>query len=69
MTQLINQGYLEIAFHENNKLKLTPFAKEVLFKGKKVALANLVEAEKVLKEQKVKTEPLLDNNFQSKIPL
>jgi ATP-dependent DNA helicase RecQ len=55
ITQLINQGYLEIAFHESNKLKLTEFAKDVLFHGKKVSLANLVEAEKVLEEKKKKT--------------
>lgn len=69
MTQLINQGYLEIAFHENNKLKLTPFAKEVLFKGKKVALANLVEAEKVLKEQKVKTPKASKNSLFERLRL
>lgn len=63
ITQLINQGYLEIAFHENNKLQLTPFAKEVLFNGKKVALANLVEVEKVQKEQKTKTTKASKNSL------
>lgn len=51
ITQLINLGYLEIAFHENNKLKLTEFAKDVLFNSKKVDLANLVEATEVLEAQ------------------
>jgi ATP-dependent DNA helicase RecQ len=37
--QLINQGLLEIAFHENNHLKLTPQSHEVLFKDRKVELA------------------------------
>ncbi len=55
VTQLVNLGYLEIAFHENNKLKLTEFAKDVLFHGKKVDLANLVEVEEHVVEQKVKT--------------
>ncbi len=57
ITQLINLGYLEIAFHENNKIKLTDFAKDVLFNGKKVDLANLVAAEKekeVLKKKQPK---------------
>lgn len=44
--QLINQGYLEIAFHLNNKLKLTERSKKVLFEGEKVKLANLLEFEK-----------------------
>ncbi|OIQ28519.1 MAG: ATP-dependent DNA helicase RecQ [Bacteroidetes bacterium MedPE-SWsnd-G2] len=36
--QVLNQGYCEIAFHENNALRLTNMAKEVLFNGKKVLL-------------------------------
>ncbi|MFD2562195.1 DNA helicase RecQ [Aquimarina rubra] len=45
--QLINQGYLEIAFHLNNKLKLTSLSKKVLFEGEKVSLANLAEFDKL----------------------
>ncbi|PKV51022.1 ATP-dependent DNA helicase RecQ [Aquimarina sp. MAR_2010_214] len=44
--QLINQGYLEIAFHQNNKLKLTTLSRKVLFEGEKVSLAHLQEFEK-----------------------
>ena len=44
--QLINQGYLEIAFHEKNKLKTTSLARKVLFEQEKVELANLIELEK-----------------------
>lgn len=44
--QLINLGYLEIAFHQNNKLKLTPLAKKILFDKEKVSLANLKDLEK-----------------------
>lgn len=45
--QLLNQGVLQIYFHENGRLLLTPLAKKVLFKGKKVRLANLIrETEK-----------------------
>ncbi len=45
--QLINQGYIEIAFHLNNKLKLTELSKKVLFNSEKVKLANLAEFDKV----------------------
>ncbi|WP_109300681.1 DNA helicase RecQ [Aquimarina sp. AU474] len=44
--QLINQGYLEIAFHQNNKLKLTALSRKVLFEGERVSLAHLKELEK-----------------------
>ena len=39
--QMINQGVLEIRFHENGRLFLTPLAKKVLFENKKVRLANI----------------------------
>lgn len=39
--QMINQGILEIRFHENGRLLLTSLAKEILFKGRKVKLASL----------------------------
>ena len=38
LIQLINLGYCEIAFHQQNKIKLTAFAKKVLFEGEKVRL-------------------------------
>ncbi|MFV8328115.1 DNA helicase RecQ [Flavobacterium sp. ZS1P14] len=38
LIQLINLGYCEIAFHQQNKIKLTAFAKKVLFEGEKVQL-------------------------------
>ena len=41
--QLLNQGVLQIHFHENGRLLLTPFAKKVLFEGKKVRLANIIQ--------------------------
>lgn len=52
--QLINQGYLEIAFHQNNKLKLTSLSKKVLFEGEKVSLAHLKEFEKAKQAAVVK---------------
>lgn len=63
VTQLVNLGYLEIAFHEHNKLKLTEFAKDVLFHGKKVDLANLVEVENHIEEQKTKTTKATKNSL------
>lgn len=63
ITQLINLGYLEIAFHKNNKLKLTDFAKDVLFHSKKVDLANLIEAEKVQEEEKKKKPKASKNSL------
>jgi len=55
--QLINQGYIEIAFHDHNALKLTEFSKNVLFHGAKVSLTKPLDTlEKIghPKEQQVK---------------
>ncbi|WPR70685.1 DNA helicase RecQ [Flavobacterium sp. NG2] len=65
LIQLINQGYCEIAFHQQNKIKLTPLAHEVLFNGEKVQLTTVQKAtaEKVtIKESKVK--PKNDSLFE-----
>jgi ATP-dependent DNA helicase RecQ len=51
--QLINLGYCEIAFHQQNKIKLTPFAKKVLFEGEKVQLTTV---QKINKEKSEITE-------------
>jgi len=60
--QLINQGYLEIAFHQKNQLKLTALSKKVLFDKEQVSLAHLKEFEKTKEIQiknvaKTKTAP------------
>lgn len=39
--QLLNQGVLEIWFHEKGRLLLTPLAKSVLFEGATIQLAHL----------------------------
>ncbi|WP_124978959.1 DNA helicase RecQ [Nonlabens xiamenensis] len=39
LVQMINIGLLEIAFHEQNHLKITPQGKAVLFNGRQVELA------------------------------
>jgi ATP-dependent DNA helicase RecQ len=41
--QLLNQGVLEIWFHEGGRLLLTALAKQILFEGKKIKLATLVQ--------------------------
>ena len=59
LIQLINLGYIEIAFHDHNKLLLTPIAKNVLFEGEKVRLAaaHLTEIKKEpVASEKTKTE-------------
>ena len=51
--QLLNQGVLQIHFHEKGRLLLTPFAKKVLFEGKKVRLANIIQETEKVKTEKV----------------
>jgi len=43
LIQLINLGYCEIAFHQQNKIRLTSFAKKVLFEGEKVQLTTVLK--------------------------
>lgn len=52
MMQLINLGFLEVAYHQNNVLKLTELSKSILFEKKKVQLVqpNVAES-RVLKEK------------------
>lgn len=45
LIQLINLGYIEIAFHDQNKLQLTTLAKNVLFENEKVRLAHILQKE------------------------
>jgi len=44
--QLLNQGVLEIRFHENGRLMLTPLAHKILFEGQTILLANLIQKKK-----------------------
>jgi ATP-dependent DNA helicase RecQ len=58
LIQLINLGYCEIAFHQHNKILLTPFAKKVLFEGEKVKLTTVIKKvidKNEIKEVKAKT--------------
>ncbi|WP_456315432.1 DNA helicase RecQ [Pseudomonas shirazensis] len=52
LIQLINLGYCEIAFHQHNKILLTPFARKVLFESEKVKLTTVVK--KVINKEEIK---------------
>ena len=54
LIQLINLGYCEIAFHQQNKIRLTAFAKKVLFEGEKVQLTTVQKIN--IEKQEVKQE-------------
>ena len=58
--QLINQGMLEIAFHEHSHLRLTEFAKKVLFEKQKVFLAAVLDKAKV---KATKKAPIYLSNY------
>ncbi|EDM44407.1 ATP-dependent DNA helicase recQ [unidentified eubacterium SCB49] len=54
--QLLNQGVIQIWFHEKGRLVLTPQAKQILFEGKKIMLANLAkENAEIAKPKTIKT--------------
>lgn len=70
--QLINQGVLEIRFHEKGRLLLTPLAKGILFNGKKVKLATLqTKVKSVAKEtvNQAETEGLFDSLKQLRLSI
>lgn len=50
LIQLINLGYVEIAFHRKNHLQLTSVAKNVLFNGEKVQLAKVPDRKTNIKK-------------------
>ena len=56
MMQLINLGYLEVAYDANNVLRLTPLSHEVLFNKKKVELVRAQVAESRTKKAKEKAK-------------
>jgi len=62
--QLINQGFIEIAFHENSQLKLTDLAKGVLFKKQKVALAKVKIKTAVPKQKLGVSKPVANTLFE-----
>jgi ATP-dependent DNA helicase RecQ len=62
--QLLNQGVLEIWFHQGGRLLLTSQAKQILFEGKQIKLATLSKQQTKTKELKetsaVKTKELFE---------
>ena len=54
--QLINQGYIEIAFQFRNALHLTDFSKNVLFNGAKVSLTQPIVVVETIGNPKEKTK-------------
>jgi len=62
--QLLNQGVLEIWFHQGGRLLLTSQAKQILFEGKQIKLATLSKQQAKTKELKetsaVKTKELFE---------
>lgn len=64
LVQMINLGYLEIAFHQKNVLKLTQQAKEVLFNHKKVALTKPQENITPEKTAATKQKKVKDSLFE-----
>lgn len=71
--QLINLGYVEIAFHQNNHLQLTPGSKQVLFENEKVHLAHIPEfsetREKRAKTSGKKEDSLFENLRQLRLKI
>ncbi|MFH6967304.1 DNA helicase RecQ [Flavobacterium sp. FlaQc-28] len=66
LIQLINLGYCEIAFHQHNKILLTPFAKKILFEGEKVKLTTVVK--KVIDKNEIKeakAKPVKNSLFET----
>jgi len=64
--QLINIGYVEIAFHKHNHLQLTPLAKNVLFENAKVQLAHIPD-QKEIQETREKKSQKSDNSLFEKL--
>ncbi len=55
LEQLVNQGLMEIAYDDHNKVKLTPASRSVLFNGQKVQLVKAEVLQKRKEEEEAKT--------------
>ena len=55
--QLIQQGFLEVAYDQNSVLRLTEASKEVLFKARKVQLVKMAEVREQQEARKAKSKP------------
>lgn len=66
LIQLINLGYCEIAFHQQNKIRLTPLAKKVLFENEKVQLNTIKKSvPKQVEQETNKTKTVKNSLFES----
>ncbi|WP_438962423.1 DNA helicase RecQ [Nonlabens sp.] len=65
--QMINQGLLEIAFHEFNKLKLTPQAHAVLFEKQPVQLAVIPKPEELAARNAQATQEALPSTINKEL--
>lgn len=65
LIQLINLGYIEIAFHDHNKLQLTPGARKVLFEKEQVKLAHIQKVETVKEPSPTKNQPTQKGLFEN----
>jgi ATP-dependent DNA helicase RecQ len=57
IAQLMNSGYIEVAYDQRHVLRLTEACQEVLFKGKKVNLVQLVAHQKQTEKRKEEAKP------------
>lgn len=64
LIQLINLGYVEIVFHDHNRLQLTVLARKVLFEGEKVQLADVKQVELKKASAVKKITPVADTLFE-----
>ncbi|MGV8815763.1 MAG: DNA helicase RecQ [Gelidibacter sp.] len=63
--QMLNQGILEIRFHENGRLLLTPLANAVLFQDRQVRLAT--PQKQVLATKEVRPKNMMDSELFQKL--
>lgn len=54
--QLVNLGYIEIAYDKNNTLKLTESAKSILFEKQKVLLVKIADIKQRIEEQRAQVK-------------